>query len=138
VHVEYFSSGEIAAQFKDLLQAFRLHYNLKKTPTDSNSASKDEIAAVAQKADMAVNTFRAAFGSSFDLHETLLKGTEHEALERLLAETRTLRLTPVLVSNKEWSEERFDTAVKCSEFLKGLTSEHPGSKTAWPFIRKIK
>lgn len=126
--MDYFSSEEISTQFSDLLHAYRRYHLRDASDPHDNGAEFKEMAGVA------LDTFRAAFGTRLTRDEgTLVNGSEQHALDTIL----------------RWAQERnpsacqgytMGTAEDCSQRLMELTtaSSRGESGAMWPFIKKIR
>jgi hypothetical protein len=125
---------EIKDQYSELLQAYR-RYHLRDitNPEDGGADFKE-------KANVARDTFRAAFGNRLTQDEQfLVEESERTVLDRLLAWTR--ESSAPIMDGAEDSQRRYVAAdaQQCSMRLNGLTSESDieHESAVWPFIRKI-
>ena len=133
--MEYFTIKEIKDQFSELLQAYR-RYHLRddSSPEDGGSGFKE-------KAEVAIDTFRAAFGNRLTQNEQfLINDSEVQVLDTLLSWTRESNAP--LTEGTENTLRRYNVpeAEQCSRRLTELTSDDDSEREAavWPFIQKIK
>ena len=134
IAVEYFNLQEVKDQFTELLQAYR-RYHLR----DVNS-NEDGGAEFKEKAEIARDTLRAAFGGRLTREEDLLVNETEEAVMNILLEWT--RMSRVRLVDGSGDAQRYTVAglAQCSRRLGELSSELSSERdgAVWPFIRKIK
>ncbi|KIY02880.1 uncharacterized protein Z520_01345 [Fonsecaea multimorphosa CBS 102226] len=138
IEIEYFTLDELRDQLTELLQSYR-HYYLR--PAQENDKPEGEQNDLEKRAEVAQDTFQAAFCNHLAHNERfLLDNSEATVLRTLLTWTRAtglpIRETPGAGPEREF----FNEANQCSDRLIKLTSEStsPNEASIWPFIRKIK
>ncbi|KAI0481373.1 hypothetical protein GGR56DRAFT_316915 [Xylariaceae sp. FL0804] len=129
VEIELFEQEEIAKQLQDALQDYR-HFHL-----NSHSMEGDERRASEERAAIAIDTFRAMFGSRLSDESFLVRLPMAAILDTFhgwVNDGHSLRGSRREVRSSLGFEE-------CSELLMELTSvTAPDSPATWPYVKKIK
>jgi hypothetical protein len=135
LEVEYFTQEELRKQFTELLQAYRTHHL-----HDDTSMMADDRTDLQKKAEVARDTFHAAFRNHLRQNEQfLLDNQEGDVLQTLLTWAMDTGL-PVVEGTNMVPRTEFASADIFSDHLMGLTSEpaNASEPSKWPFIRKIR
>jgi hypothetical protein len=125
---------ELKTQYSELLQAYRRYHLRDDTNPEDGGIGFEE------KADVARDTFRAAFANRLTRDEPfLINESDRTVLDRLLEWTRESNAP--LMEGAEDSQRRYTVtnAQQCSTLLGELTSQSDTEhgSAVWPFIRKI-
>ena len=117
------------AQVANNLQSYR-QYHLH----GQDLAEGDEKEELKERADLAIDTFRAMFRGRLDSEQFLQTEREEVVLETLRSWAQDLRPSQID------GQQTRSTLTNCSDLLMQLTSDVKSSqeRAAWPYIRKIK
>lgn len=127
--VDMFTMDEVEAQLTDLLQAYR-HFHHHRDEMD-----RDERQDFQDRANVALDTFRAMFRSRLADEKFLVDWDEDSVMETLRSWAKV-----VATSSNAGRNLVASSLAECSALLMKLTSESASSKepAMWPYIRKIR
>ncbi|KAI1821480.1 hypothetical protein F4861DRAFT_541892 [Xylaria intraflava] len=128
LEVDCFSTDEIEAQLRDLLQEYR-HFHL-----DRDSLEPTEIEDLKKRAEIALHTFQAIFRGLLVDDSMLTRDTESNVLDTFHDWLQDAQ--PFIPLDRQYTS----TLEDCSSRLLPLSSETTSDESiaVWPWIKKIK
>lgn len=135
IEVEYFEMDKLRSQFEELLRGYRDYRSL-----DSNDMLPEERQDLKKRADLATNTFQAAFRGQLSSNRNTLNSTPIPEAINTMMSWATQIMPRHAHSQPLGPKEYFADVRDWPPHLQTLTTEVAGAgqSSLWPFICKIR